>query len=561
MKTNKIASIVLLTALFTGACKQQPIVPVAPTPPVTETPSKGNADFTKFVALGDSYVAGAQGGTLFNASLTNSIPKILSTQFATVGGGAFNQPDVNHENGLNFAVFAASGGTVSLGRYVLFDPDGDFDPDGPGCATSRSAAPRAAGTPLSPAVCPSTSTTPAMPAPYDTYQTLGSLLGFAGDKAALNNFGVPGTRVFHTTAAAYGAAPPTGSPWYFRFASAPGTSTLLGDAASKGHKFFLLSMGLFDILSYATAGGAGNPNGIGSADMTPEAAVFTPSYNANLSTMLTDPSTNGVVTTIPDITTLPFFFAVTWNAVEFKSTNCSDAATIAGLNGLFSGYNAALDGLLLGGYPGLTAEEVAKRKVSYKYGKNPVVISDEGLTDLGAALGGISPALAQFGRTRPATSTDLILLTAGSVLGTCAPSPPTGVPATSWIWGVSAPLTDQLALIPTEIADIQARTVLFNTKIKEQADLFPGRVAVADLYQAYKELVTNKAYAADGVTIVPSFAPPAGMFSEDGIHPNSRGNAFTANVIIDAINAKFAAKVPKASLANFSGTGLPVKGQ
>ncbi len=404
-----------------------------------------------------------------------------------------------------------------------------------------------------------------MPAPYNTFQTIGELITFTGDRAALNNFGVPGTRVFHTTAAAYGAPPPTGSPWYFRFASNPGTSLLLSDAASKGHKFFLLSLGLFDILGYATGGGAGSNNGVGSADMTPEAAVFNPSYDANLSTMLTDPSSNGVVTTIPDITTLPFFFTVTWNAIEFKASNCSDAATIAGLNGLFSGYNSAMEAILAGGVgpvpPGLTAEEIAKRKVVYGYGKNPVLISDETLTDLSAQLSLVSPALAQFGRTRPATSTDLILLTAGSVMGTCAPSPPTGVPATSWIWGVSAPLTDNLALIPTETADIQARTVAFNTHIKAAADAFPGRVAVADLYQAYKDLTTNKAYASDGVTIVPSFAPPAGMFSEDGIHPNSRGNAFTANVIIDAINAKFTAKIPKASLANYLGTGLPVKGQ
>lgn len=571
MKTNKIASIVLLTTLLTGACVQKPIEPVSPTPTTPTTPTKGSADFSKFVALGDSYVAGAQGGTIFNASQANSLPKILANQFATVGGGAFNQPDVAHENGLNFVVFAGSGGAVSLGRYLLFDPDGDLDPDGTGCATSRSAAPRAAGTPASPAVCPSTSPTPAMPSPYNTVQSIGELVTYTGDRSTLNNFGVPGTRVFHTTAAAYGAPPPTGSPWYFRQATSPTVSTLLGDAASKGHKFFLISLGLFDIIGYASSGAVASANGTGSADMTPE-AVFNPMYDANLSTLLTDPSTNGVVTTIPDITTLPFFFTVAYNAIELKSSNCNDAAIMGGLNQIFAGYNSALDAILAGAVgpvpPGLDAADVARRKVVFAYGKNPILINDETMIDLTASLSAVSPLFAQYGKMRPATATDLITLSAGSILGTCADlavppvARPTGWPAAlPWLFGLGAPLSDGSALIPTEIAEIQARTNAFNTKIKAAADAFTGRVALADLNQAYKTLVANKAYAADGVTITPSFAPPAGMFSEDGIHPNSRGYAFTANVIIDAINAKFGATLPKAKLSDYLGTGLPVKGQ
>jgi hypothetical protein len=56
----------------------------------------------------------------------------------------------------------------------------------------------------------------------------------------------------------------------------------------------------------------------------------------------------------------------------------------------------------------------------------------------------------------------------------------------------------------------------------------------------------------------PSFLPPYGAFSEDGVHPNSRGYAYLANIIIDAINTTFSANVPKASLADYKGTALPV---
>ena len=67
-----------------------------------------------------------------------------------------------------------------------------------------------------------------------------------------------------------------------------------------------------------------------------------------------------------------------------------------------------------------------------------------------------------------------------------------------------------------------------------------------------------KVMVANGVTITPNFTPPTGAFSEDGVHPNSRGYAFLANVYIDAINAKFGATIPHASLADYKGIGLPV---
>jgi hypothetical protein len=62
----------------------------------------------------------------------------------------------------------------------------------------------------------------------------------------------------------------------------------------------------------------------------------------------------------------------------------------------------------------------------------------------------------------------------------------------------------------------------------------------------------------NGVTITPALTPPTGVFSEDGVHPNSRGYAYMANVFIDAINAKFGATIPKANLGDYKGTGLPI---
>jgi hypothetical protein len=555
MKKTKLIYIALTVSLIVGSCKQEPIKLTPPevvTPPVV-TPSKGTADFTKFIALGDSYTAGLQGGALFNDGQSNSVAKIMATQFATVGGGAFSQPDINSVNGFNSSSSNPAGGVIR-GRLVLFDPDGATDPDGAGCQVSRSPAPRAAGSLLSEATCPSAVTTPAMPAPYNTADLPSA---FTGNKATLNNFSVPGTRIFHTTAAAYGA-PVTGNPYYSRFATTPGTSQLLIEASSKQGNFFMFYVGNFDILSYATAGAVGNPNGTGSVDMTPEGAAFAPSYAPNLNAFLATPNSKGVVGNIPDITTLPFFFTVTWNNIEFKTTDCNAAATLAQLNGLtgFGGYNAALDGLAAAG--AITTTEATRRKVRFDYGRNGILIADKTLANLTAALSGINPALGAYGQVRQATATDLITLSAGAVLGTCAVPPGGTAPSANFITGVSAPLGDQFVLLPTEIADITARTNAFNTIIKNAVDASGDRVALADVNAALKKLVADRLQVINGVAISPSFAPPTGIFSEDGLHPNNRGSAYLANIFIDAINSKFNSTIPRADLSKFSGTFLPI---
>jgi hypothetical protein len=81
--------------------------------------SAGEADFTKFVAIGSSYTAGFQAGALFNEGQNNSLAKILATQFACVGGGSFNQPTINSEHGYNIFVTPNPMGATVLGRFKL----------------------------------------------------------------------------------------------------------------------------------------------------------------------------------------------------------------------------------------------------------------------------------------------------------------------------------------------------------------------------------------------------------------------------------------------------------
>ena len=546
MKTNKIISIVVLTALFIGSCKQELIEVQPPAGPTTPPkPIAGSANFTKFVAVGNSFVAGMQAQALFNESQANSLPRIMAKQFETVGGPAtFNQPDINSVNGFN-PISSNLGIGLVLGRLILFDPDGS----GP-----RSAAPTPAKFPGSAVTCPSAVTTPALPAPYNTADF--PLSAYTGVKANLNNFGVPLIYAVQTLTPATGGpasgANPAYSPFYARFASSPspnGTSgsTIVGDAKTAAGSFYLIWLGFDDVLLYAATGADGAS--AGTFPMTSQ-ANFSTYFGGAAATLLGGTTFNGVVGNIPNFTSLPYFYTVPWNTITL------DAATASALTtNLANNYNAFLDAMVANAI--ITAAEKDKRKLTFVAGKNGVLLSDNvgyssgGLTDLSPYMTGPAAGLLPYALARQATATDLVPLAAGSILGTCNGSP-------SAIWGVSFPVPDRFILTPAETIAILTRTAEFNAIITNTVNGSNNRLALADVNKAYADFVTAKAAISDGVMITPSFAPPTGAWSEDGLHPNSRGYAFTANVFIDAINAKFGSSIPKASLAAYSATSLPV---
>jgi hypothetical protein len=549
MKTLKFIYILPLALLISISCEQE-LITLEP-PPVIETPTPsgtaGSADFTKFVTVGNSFVAGMQGQALFNDGQANSLAKIMATQLSYAGGNAtFNQPDINSVNGFN-PISSNVGAGVILGRLVLFDPDGT----GP-----RTAAPAPAKFPGSSVTCPAAVTTPALPAPYNTsdFPT-----AFTGNKATLNNFGVPLIYLAQTLTPATGGpaspANPAYSPFYARFASNPSAdgstgSRIITDAKAAAGSFYLIWLGFDDVLLYAATGAANTGPGTpaGTYPMTSTAAFtgqLTVALNDPTIGLLTGTTFKGVIGNIPKFTDLPYFYTVPWNTITL------DAATATSLTtNLANNYNGLLNQLVAGSV--ITADERDKRKLTYVAGKNGVLLTDETLTDLTPFMTGAAAALLPYARARQATATDLVPLAAGSVLGTCFGGSPQAV------FGVSYPVSDQFILTATETTEILTRTAEYNSAIATAVTNNTTRLALADVNKAYSDFVTAKGALINGVTITPSFAPPTGAFSEDGLHPNARGNAFTANVFIDAINTKFTATVPKADLSKYLATGLPV---
>ena len=348
MRSYKYIYLLVILVLTFVSCEQEwPVIPPPdePTPVEPLPPDAGAADFTKFVVIGNSLTAGFQANALFDLGQMNSVGNILSQQFATVGGGEFIQPEINHEVGYNSLFSDLSdpnpANWVVKGRLIL------------------------AGDPPLPAATDSD----LMAVPIPSVNP-----GFIYSGSPVNNFSVPGILLGQALIPQTGdwslfGQDPRVNPFYARFASNPGTSTIIGEAASAGGTFFLMWLGSNDVLLYAATGASGL------APLT-SPSDFAFQYGAALSIMTTDPNIQGVVANVPDIESLPYFKLVPWNSITFEEgdptidlINNSDQVT---------GYNAAMAGAASFGL--ISQEEAVLRTIQFAAGANGVLVVDESLT-------------------------------------------------------------------------------------------------------------------------------------------------------------------------------------
>lgn len=465
--------------------------------------SSGTADFSKYVTVGNSLTAGFADGALYLDAQRQSFPAIVAGQMTLAGGGDFNQPLVND----NAGGLLLSGVQILPNRFVLSTVT-------------------AAGTPRmspSPAVytgeAPTTDVTVKVTTP-------------------LNNFGVPGAKSFHLNAPGYGAVAGVASgqanPYYARFSSSD-TATVIGDAAAANGTFFTLWIGNNDILAYATSGGVGvdqlgniNPATYGANDIT-DPNVFEASYTAQVQA-LTANGAKGALVNLPDVTSIPFFTTVPFNAIPL------DAPTATFVNSSYAQYNGAMALYQQGG--AITAAERAARTINFTAGQNAVVILDKFLTNLPnpAVPGTFLPKL------RQATAADLITFPTAGILGTLAdPSNPASV------IGVAVPLADGNVLTAREQALVTAAQARYNATIQALASA--NDLAFVDAKAALAQ-VANGGIAFNGGVVTSTYATGGG-FSLDGVHPTPRGYALVSNLIIDAVNAKYGSTLPKVDIGTY----------
>ena len=131
---------------------------------------------------------------------------------------------------------------------------------------------------------------------------------------------------------------------------------------------------------------------------------------------------------------------------------------------------------------------------------------------------------------------DLLLLPAGPLLAT-------GVGFTE-----SNPLDSTLVLDESETKVIRSAISQMNASIQTAAQ--SSWVALADLNATLKN-ISDHGYDVGGVHYSGAFVV-GGLFSLDGVHPTDLGHAIIANAMVDAVNARFGARVPHARLADYA---------
>ncbi len=500
---KNIKWLLLVSLTFVACSEDEEVVKYNSTDGLPLT--SGTADFSKYVALGDSFAAGFSDNALFIEGQKGAYPNILAQQFALVGGGAFTTPFMAD----NVGGFAGS---------TTFTPRLYFNGSAPASVASP---------------------------PFNQVSTT-TLAPLGG---SFNNMGVPGAKSFHLLAPGYGSS--AGNPYFARFASSAAT-TVIADAIAQNPTFFSLWIGGNDELGYATAGGDPSVN-----PLTPT-ATFDAAYNGLVSQLVAG-GRKGVVANLPYVTTLPYFYVIKYD--QLKQTDLvgpTGASLIPTLNAsLYGPLDNALTFLGQGDRINLLSTT----------GNNPMIIKDETLTDLSAQLtavligGGVSAPQATalgaiFGQARQTKPTDLICLSASTRIGRptnlaldgeVSPVPISTGPAALDALGVTYPLPDRYILLPTEVAEIQVATDAYNTTI--QAAATANGLAFVDAKLIMNQLTTT-GISGNGFTLTSAFVT-GGAFSLDGVHPSPRGYALIANKFLEAINFKYGSNLKGVSYNDY----------
>ncbi len=226
-------------------------------------PDAGDADFSVFVALGNSLTAGFTDGELFRDGQLNSTSNILAGQLMHVGLNEFRQPLMKDNVGFGGRLVLAVHGQSLLPVYLDAEPD-----------------------PLN-------------------FQNI-----FA-DEGPFHNVGVPGAKTQHLLIPGYG----TMNPYYNRFSSDAQTASIINDAMILNPTFFSLWIGNNDILDFALSGGEGS-------GITP-VEDFERDYTTILD-KLKQINAKGVVANLPDMASIPFFTTLPYNPIDLPHQNLVD---------------------------------------------------------------------------------------------------------------------------------------------------------------------------------------------------------------------------------------------
>lgn len=238
----------------------------------------GDANFSRYVAVGGDFLSGISDSEVFVSGQTASISAILAGQFKRVGGGAFRQPLMFDELGF--------GNRQRLMRVT----------DCKGAQDVRAV--NFGGTP-----------------DPRNQQSI-------GNQGPFSNVAVPMARAVDLNTNSYAGS----NPYFSRFASTA-TASILDDAQLMDPSFFVLWVGENDVLPYAKTGGS---FGLNSPTISTVAA-FRSGVETSVQKLVSR-GAMGVIATIPSIAALPFFTTVPYNSVEVTQAEADQLNLIYFLN-------------------------------------------------------------------------------------------------------------------------------------------------------------------------------------------------------------------------------------
>jgi len=408
-------------------------------------PTQGEMNPTRFVMIGGGHSGGYMDDALTRSGQVNSLANILAQQFVTIGGGSFNQPLIN---GNSVGVSLAGLSPFKLGYKT-------------DCKEVTS---------LSPV-----------------------RIALAGDESIWNdnlysatnkfgNFGIPGLKLADVATSAYANS----NPFFKRMASSTNAS-VLDNAIAVNPTFFSVFLGIEDVMDFAKSGGKN--------DNLPSTTLFSTVYT-NLLQVMTANGAKGVLSTIPDVTKMPYFTTIPWNGLTLDETN------VTTLNNI---YNP------IGYY--------------FEIGSNPFMINDPEANDFGV---------------RQILEGELLLLSLPLDSVKCNQM------------GVLFPIRNEFVLTLPEIEELRSKIAAYNTIIRNLASQYNLALVETDKFASN----LKDGFVYNGISMSAKFVS-GGAYSLDGIHFNAKGNALLANEFIKAINKKFKSTIQQVNAGNYGATLFP----
>lgn len=280
----------LLALAFVGATFAINCTPELSNP----DPQPGDANFSKLVAIGGDFMFGCQDGGVTDLSQGYSLPNLIVTSLKEVGCPGF------------------------ISNY-LYSPDGLCWNDKPWESWYTTAFKLGFKTD-----CQGVT---ALSPVNDSIWRGNAMAMFANlyDQANVN-FAIPYANTADFLSPALGNYPTNNTnPFYYHIASAPGTSTVLGDAVNANGTFFTAWLGMEDIYNYARNGGEG-------VNIMPASQFAL--YLDTIFTAMTANGAKGVVANIPDFREFPFYTLVPWDGAELtqvKADSLNDIYQVSNL--------------------------------------------------------------------------------------------------------------------------------------------------------------------------------------------------------------------------------------